>query len=83
MADWNIGRIKPGTICGVDFRCFRWPDFPAEFRAKNFDPDMKFHIRQQGELIEAVADGFGAGPFNGIPGEYFNGSLYLYAPNTD
>ncbi|MBV8060519.1 MAG: hypothetical protein JO253_03210 [Alphaproteobacteria bacterium] len=71
------GRIKPGTICGIDFRNFRWPNIPPEYQPPNFAPDMLFNIESHGAIVECWCDGFGGG-VDGRTGRYFNGSIYVY-----
>ena len=68
-------RIKLGTLCGQDFRVFRWPDAGGK---KPVDPDLVFELEAvNATIFRCSAPGFG------VIGSYGNGPLYIHSePKT-
>ena len=60
------GRIKPGTKIWQDFRGAVWPLLGA-------DPNTRFRFEDHGEIVWALAPGFGE-----VRGNYGNGPICLW-----
>lgn len=76
------GRIKKGASIGHDMACGKWPGHRPRASAEKealFDENMIFDVTEwNGKWWDCAADGFGYGIERTNPGEYGNGSVFVF-----